>query len=99
MQSISDNLNLNISKQLQTLLQNKLILDGFIEYLNPKLPIVFRITPEGIEFMHNGGYKVSYKRERNRKWFTIIWKMCLAIGGITGFVLAVIQIFNLCNCK
>ena len=60
-----------------------MITDGFIEYLNPKFQLIFKISKNGFEFNRNGGYtqqkidkesgiSKKLKKRRFKKWGTIL---------------------------
>ena len=79
---ISDNLNLNLSKELKTNIESRLEVDEYIEYLNPSLSYVFKISEKGFKFISNNGYSKQKTDKELKKQIKSELKICksTAIG-------------------
>jgi hypothetical protein len=60
---ICDILKIELEKGEEILLQGKLLIDGYIEYTNPEVELLIRISNKGLDFISTGGYKKIEEEE------------------------------------
>lgn len=62
-----DALNFEIDALELSLLESRLIQDGYIELINESLPDLVRITSKGINFIADGGYQEQSEKEERKE--------------------------------